>query len=44
MMKFEYEAPEMEIVEFETQDCITASDNSDNIVNFDDIATGLIDF
>lgn len=41
MMKLEYEVPEMEILEFETQDCITASDD---IVNFDDIATGLIDF
>ena len=42
MMKFEYEAPEMEIVEFETQDCITASDIVDFEI-FDKRSLGLYD-
>ena len=43
MMKFEYEAPEMEIVEFETQDCITASDNTVDFEIFDKRSLGLLD-
>lgn len=37
MMRKEYEAPELEIMKFETQDCITASDDTTNI---DDLPGG----
>lgn len=36
MIKKEYEVPELKIVRFETQDCITASDDSVNIGDLPD--------
>lgn len=40
MTKMEYEAPEMEILEFETQDCITASVD---VSDYDKLMLGLFD-
>lgn len=37
MIKKEYEAPELEIVKFETQDCMTAS--GDDIIDSGELPT-----
>ncbi len=38
MIKIEYEAPELKIVKFETQDCITTS--GDDMLDIGDLPNG----